>query len=334
MIPRTLKDVGKPIFPTSQILRIRFSPNGEQLVAACTDGTVRFWDTAGKEGATLRGHSGWVTTLAFAADGRLVTADSWGALTCWSKDAERKKLWSITAHEGWLRALAIREEEVATVSRDGTVRRSKLGNGELLNKTSLNADLYSVTYSHGSDELLIGDLFGKVHWLDTAGKRVRDFERNDFHLLDRIQDVGGIRGLTFSPDGKTLAISGAMPKTGGFVQAFPMLELVDAATQKTIWKWKGANDNEGYLHDLKWLDNDTLVGVTSGQPGQGKVLVWNAKTTEPALVHLKLPNCHSVDAAKQLLAVSSTNANSSGNGRGKAAEYRHNHSPISLLSLG
>jgi len=333
MIPKALKEVGKPIIPASQILRIRFTPNGEQLAAACTDGTVRFWDTSGKEAATLRGHNGWVTTLAFVADGRLLTADSWGALTCWSKDAERKKLWSIYAHDGWLRAIAIREDEVSTIGRDGLVNRWKLDTGELVNKVSLGVDLYSITYMPGSAELLVGDLFGKVHGLDATGKRVREFERKEFHLYERIQDVGGIRGLTFSPDGKTLAISGAMPKTGGFVQAFPMLEIVEAATLKTIWKWKGANDNEGFLHDLKWLDNDTLVGVSSGQPGQGKVLLWNAKAAEPALSHTKLPNCHSVDATKLLLAVSSTNANSSGNGRGKAADYKHNHSPISFLSM-
>jgi hypothetical protein len=78
------------------------------------------------------------------------------------------------------------------------------------------------------------------------------------------------------------------------------------------------------------------VAVTSGQPGRGSVFFWKPGATKPFFTAAK-PNCHSLDLSPDgtRLAVSATNANSSGNGRvkGKGGEYPGNHSPIYLWSL-
>src|SRR5881275_1462883 len=104
------KELGKPLTPTTQVNRIRFSPDGKMLVAACFDGTVKRWDMTGKEPTELpaiTGHNGWVASIAFVGT-TLFSADSWGRLTASDVSAkEPKQLWTVeAAHDGWARALA------------------------------------------------------------------------------------------------------------------------------------------------------------------------------------------------------------------------------------
>src|SRR4051812_17517957 len=83
--PNAPKELGKPLAPPAQVTRLRFSPCGKVLAAACFDGTVRRWDVTGKEPAELpplAGHNGWATGLAFGG-AALFTADSWGRLSAW-----------------------------------------------------------------------------------------------------------------------------------------------------------------------------------------------------------------------------------------------------------
>jgi eukaryotic-like serine/threonine-protein kinase len=55
--------------------RIEFSPDGKRLASGLNDGTVKVWDlTSGQETLTLKGHEGFVTSLAFSPDGhRLIS---------------------------------------------------------------------------------------------------------------------------------------------------------------------------------------------------------------------------------------------------------------------
>ena len=66
--PNAPKELGKPVTPPTQINRVRFSPDGKVLAAACFDGHVRRWDVTGAEPAELPptfAFNGWVTSLAF-----------------------------------------------------------------------------------------------------------------------------------------------------------------------------------------------------------------------------------------------------------------------------
>ena len=102
---------GKPIVPPAQLSRIRFSPCGQQLAAASHDATIKRWDVTGtdaKELPALGGHNGYVVSLAFHPDKqRLFTCDTWGKLTGWNY-LEGKVIWEVpSAHDGWLRAIAL-----------------------------------------------------------------------------------------------------------------------------------------------------------------------------------------------------------------------------------
>lgn len=338
------KELGKPLAPPTQVTRVRFSPDGKILAAACFDGTVKCWDVTGKEPAevpVLTGHNGWVTDLAFAGN-TLFSADSWGRLAASSVTAkEVKPHWSLNAaHEGWIRGLAVAPDgsQLATCGKDGYVNFWEPAKGKKLHGFDGKSDLLSVCYSPGGKSVFAGDLFGTVReFATTGGKLQRTFDAKELYKLDRIQDVGGVKCLMVSPDGKTLFAGGAEPKTGGFVECTPLLIAFDLATGKRVGQFKGTNPNEGYVTDLAWHPDGFVIFTTSGQPGQGKFHFWKVGDEKPFFSGGKHPNCHSValHPGGHTIAASATNANSSGNGRvkGTGGEYPANTSPIQLWTL-
>ena len=338
------KELGKPFNPGVQVTRLRYSPDGKTLAAASFDGKVRRWDVTGKEPVELTpitGHNGWVTDLAFG-DGLVFTADSWGQLiTRWTDGKDWKaKCTSVGAHDGWLRAVAVSPDgsRLATGGKDGFVRFWATDDGRRTAEFDAQADVLSVAFSRDGKSVVVGDLFGVVRVLAVRGRKVTaTMDAKELHKADRVQDVGGARCLLVSGDGKTLFVAGGEPKTGGFVQAIPLLIAFDLATGKRVGQWMGAGDNEGYVTDLAWHADGYVAFTTSGQPGQGKLCFWKPGEEKPFFVSTKQPNCHSVAISPdgKTLAVSATNANSSGNGRVKGAggDYPANSSPIQLWGV-
>lgn len=339
-------EIKKPLTPDVQLSRVRFSPCGTVLAAAAHDGTVRRFDATDlANGAVelpkLTAHNGWVTAMAFPSKTkRLYSGDSWGKLVAWDDAVGTpKKAWEVAAaHDGWLRGLAVSPDgkTVATVGRDGFARLWSADTGAKRKALDGGDDLLAVAF-HPGGELVTGDLHGRVKVWDTAtGNVARTVENAELYLRHRIQDVGGVRCFAFDAKGETLLVGGAQPKTGGFVQAIPHLFAVDWKTGKRRHAWAGASDNEGYVHDVAWHPAGFAVAVTSGQPGQGKVFVWKPGDAAPHFTAAR-PNCHSLALSPDgtRLAVSATNANSSGNGRvkGKDGEYPANTSPIHLWAL-
>ena len=109
-----------------------------------------------------------------------------------------------------------------------------------------------------------------------------------------MQDVGGVKCLLLSADGKTLFVGGGEPKTGGFVQAIPLLIAFDLATGKRLSQYKGATDNEGYVTDLAWHPDGYVVVHHERPAGAGEVPLLEAGRREAVLHRREAPNCHSV----------------------------------------
>jgi hypothetical protein len=339
--PRAVASLGQP----RQLCTARFSPCGKVLAAGGFDGGVHRFDSSTDAFAamtSLTGHNGWVTTLAFHPDGkRLFSADSWGRLRAWPyAEKTPKPLWDLPqAHDGWIRQLALSADGklLATCGLDGGVRLWSDDGKKVAELSDIKDEVYSLVFHPDGASLLCGSLKGSVRqWNLAAGKWERSFDCREMYLYDRIQDVGGVRCLSFDRAGATLACAGAQPKGGGFVQAVPLLLFFDWTTGKLLHTIKGSADTEGYILDLSWHSDGFVMAVTSGQPGNGKLFFQRPGDAQPFFVAAK-PNCHAlaVHPNGRRLVVAATNANSAGNGRvlDKNKEYVGNTSPLFVWDL-
>lgn len=330
-----------------QMCILRFSPCGGYLVAGGSDGRVHRWSVSGRgleALAPLEGHGGWVQALAFHPDGRrLVTADSWGRVCCWPFQHDRPEpLWSIPqAHDGWIRALAVSPEglRLATCGRDGAVRVGSpddFRDAEAL--PGPRVDTFALAFHPDGLSLVAGDLDGVVrHWDLETGACRRELDAHVLHRLDRLQDVGGVRALAFDPLGRRLACAGTLPKNGGNVQGVPAVLFFDWESGRLEQTLTVGNDGDGFVYDLQFHPEGFIMGVTSGNPGTGKLFFHRPGDQSPFFLGTSMANCHSLalHPAGRRLAVSATNANSNGNGRkiGGSKEYPGNWSPIHLWEL-
>ncbi len=355
------------VIPTvRQIASIRFSPDGKFLFAAGRDGQIHRWDFSQSQPPVedaantkkdnkppqpvipelppLTGHDGWVSQIAFHPKSPLLfSSDSWGRLIGWSLAGETPQpVWNVqAAHDGWIRQIALSAdgERLATCGLDKVIRLWSTVEGKKLQEfAGQSDDVYSLAFHPDGKSLVSGDLKGIVRQWDLAeGQVVRQFDATILYLLSQIQDVGGVRVLAFDTDGQTLAVGGAKPAGGGFVEALPLVKLFQWSDGTEIQTLNIGEKTEGFVHELAFHSAGYWIGVCSGQPGRGRYFFH--RTGEPAPFFTgdqQMPNCHSValhPSGKRLAVIS--NAGTFGQQRSKAREgiYPGNTSPIHIFEL-
>lgn len=337
----------KVISAEPQIRGARFSPCGKVLVAGGFDARVRRWNFAAEgeppEMPALTGHHAWIDGIAFRNDGELLfTADSWGQIACWNgytQDQPAVKWRSETAHDGWVRDLAVSPEGNLLAScgsdhilriwsvEDGTKQHELAGYGQDL--------LHVLWLPDGS--LLTGDDRGIVkHWkLD--GSLIREFNASVLYSLSRLQDCGGVHALAIDREGKLLAAGGTKPKNGGTVVGPPTLLVFDVATGEEKHQWTLGNDHDCFVADVHFHEEGFLSCVTYGTPGQGQLLYVAPGEAQPFFTK-KMSNLHTLawHPDGKRVAIVATNPGSNGNGRplDKDGNYIGNKSPIHVLQVG
>ncbi|QEG36789.1 WD40 domain-containing protein [Bythopirellula goksoeyrii] len=166
---------------TDAVLSVQFSEDGGQLLSAGYDNTARLWDvTSGEVLQTLQGHNWWVWSAQFSPDGRrIVTASQDGKAIVWEQaDEEGPYVEStqFTQHRGPVYAARFSPDgsQIATAGYD---RRVLLWNPE------------------------------KVHPPDIA-RRLDSLPDLPSPFVELGIHEGPVRGLSFAPDGETLASGG------------------------------------------------------------------------------------------------------------------------------
>ena len=344
---------GKPLKLDRQLNVARFTACGRFLLAAGHDGSVRRFDATTDEMAELKpiaGHNGWVQRLALPsqhgdapAEEIVFSVDSWGQLRCGSfVDETAAPRWSnAAAHDGWILDVTLSPsgQLVATCGTDRVVRVWSTADGSKKHEfTNPEWEVLCIAFAPDEASLLAGDLSGMVRqWDLVAGKVTRELNAAELHKSDRLQEVGGVRRMIFSSDGKQLLCAGTKPKGGGNVQGVPSILVFNWDTGQVVKSLELGKEGDVYVTDLVFHPAGFLMITISGNPGTGKLVFRRIEDEAPFFETTKMPNCHSVTLHpdRQRLAVVATNGGSNGNGRNldKEGKYPGNFSPIHIWKL-
>lgn len=280
----------------SPLVGCRFDPSGRYVVAGAQDNNLLRWEVETGKKTVLAGHKSWVRALAFAAKERwLLSGDYQGRILVWPLDEESPApLRTIEAHQGWVRALA--------VSPDGTALYS-CGNDQLVKVWSLpdfkpvrelaghGSHVYNLAVHPDGKQLASIELKGIVkHWDLATGKAVRDLDAKVLHKFDETfrADIGGARGMKFSPDGATLACSGITEVSNAFAGiGKPIVVLYEWAGGKPLPALRPKEAFQGTAWGLIFHPDGFVAAVGGGNGGA----LWFWKPDQPSsFFTLKLPN--------------------------------------------
>jgi cytochrome c len=153
---------------------VEFVPDGTQLVAGTSDGSIQSWRVAdGTQLMLLKAHDFGVTALDVAPDGRTgVSASIDETVQLW--DLERgEPLETLFGHEGPVLAVTLSPdgELVASGGADGTVRVWRRGDGDRLHVYARHAGaVWSVAFHPDGHALLSGGADGLVLTYDLTSE--------------------------------------------------------------------------------------------------------------------------------------------------------------------
>ncbi len=210
----------------NRVLGVAFAPEGRTLASSSVDRTIRLWDLAtGAEIRRLEGHQATVGVVLFSPDGgQLVSGSADKTLRLWdvSNGSELRRLGDGALPVAtWPAAFLADNRTVATRDLQDTLRFWDASTGEELRRDGLPRRISAVAFSAdgvtmaaarpGSSHVQLFDL--------TTGNELHQFHGHR----------AAIDSLAFSPDGKTLASSGA-DRTLRFWEVSTAKELRQAAT--------------------------------------------------------------------------------------------------------
>ena len=264
------------------LISCRFDPSGRYIFYGAQDYQVWRWDPKQKKKVALQGTDSWVRGIDFSRDGsQVITAGYDGRLIWWETAATTPRpLRIVDAHDGWVRAVAVSPDGtlLASVGNDRLVKLWKMADGSPVRTMSGHQHhVYNVAFHPDGSRLVSGDL--KCHlfeWDTASGKAGRRLQAKSLYKYDTgfKADIGGIRAIDFSDDGKQLAVSGITNVTNAFAcVGNPSVVIFDWKTGKETTKHLAKAKPRAVAWGLALHPTGITIGAAGG-PGGGFLYFW------------------------------------------------------------
>jgi WD40 repeat protein/serine/threonine protein kinase len=242
----------------ARVFALAFSPDGQQVAVACSDGSIRLRDVATEVWTgSLHGHTGTVYDVAYSPDGRrIITGSLDETVRVWDRSA-CSSIHVLRGHGSFVRAVATDPEgrRIASASEDSAVRLWDAATGKEIGILRGHAAFVSdVAFSRDGRRIASASEDGTVKLWDTTA----------VEPAQTISHPAWVSPLVFSPDGTTLATA---CRDG-------MVRIWDATSFRPI------------LQHEEWCDAGTsLVISPDGRriawTKSGAVQIWGLATGRP-----------------------------------------------------
>jgi WD40 repeat protein len=234
------------------------------LYTACMDGAVYVVDPSkGDATAFEEKHGSFASGCVLLPDGDTLISAGYDGQLLWHDVATKKCVRRVKAHSFWSWQLALSPdgERLATVTGqylaggekyepaaapEPTVKVFNAQTGELVKSFDHGRPVLSVAFSPDGKHVAAANMMGEIGvWDIDAGKRVALINTPDFTSWGIIKSphyCGGIYGLKFAPDGRSLLCCGMGP------MGDPMAGNGRMTWQR--WDWKATPPKKlGQIHD-------------------------------------------------------------------------------------
>ena len=271
------------------LLASRYDVSGRYLFTGAFDNFVHRWDLSdeSEEGKRepLTGHESWVRAMAWFPNSDqqlLATGDYVGRLIVWDTtgDTAPKPLHSFIAHAGSIRAVSVSADGklIASAGNDNMVRVWSAEDGKKVHEfAGHDCHVYNTAFNPNGDGLASADLKGAVkHWDLKSGKLARDLDASVLHTYSEkyTVDVGGVRGMTFSPDGSQLACTGSTGDDKGIaIIGSPRIVIVDWESGEAARELKPATVYPSMAWSARFHPEGFIVGSGGCRVG-GYLWFW------------------------------------------------------------
>ena len=281
---------GAPLFAC------RFDPLGRYVFAGAQDYLVQRWDLATCKAAPLAGHGSWVRAIAFTPDGQTTfTAGYDGRILFWDTAAEQPTpLRTIDAHQGWVRSLHVSPDGklLASAGNDNLIKLWNTSDGSPVRQLAGHANHVYYALFHPSGQAIAScDLKGIVkHWDVSTGNVTRELTAPALAKYDSTfgADIGGARGMTFSPDGKWLVASGIINVSNAFAGIGDVsAALLDWESGKLVHQLVLKEVLRGVCWGVRFHPDGFIIG-SSGGGGGGSLIFWKPDAAQE-FFRFKLP---------------------------------------------
>ena len=203
---------------TNSVSSVAFSPDNKTIASASLDHTVKIWQTDGSLLATFKGHTNSVTSVAFSPDGQTIASASKDkTIKLWKSDGTLLRTIEQFAPVNWL-SFSRDGKMIAVASDDGSVKLWS-SDGKLIanlwhSENRQPSKIYTVSFSNDGETIASGgeDTTVKI-WSIAALKHPatqNSTQARDGELLATLRGHSKwVFGVSFSPDGQTLASGSA-----------------------------------------------------------------------------------------------------------------------------